>query len=259
MIPALVNGKLSREQENLEDLLTSMVFGPLRYLDYESGLYRFLKHVDDDEFVRQLPSPGEAVEVRYDFWPWLTASECVGCEPDVLLTLGSDGSDQVRVLVEAKHRSEKSSFADPGNPLVTDQLAKEWVCLVKYCSLYGGKPLLLYLTSHHGRPVDDFEDAAKELSLKCPEFAREHPMQCGWLSWRHIGKAFARSVGVVQEDLVALADRMDFRFFEGIRLIRPTAAALWRFSHVFRFAECAQRMRLSNSSGEPSKKWRFNS
>jgi hypothetical protein len=107
MIPALISGKLSREQENMEDLLTSMVFGQLRYLDYGSGLYRFLQHVDNQHFVRQLPSPGEAVDVHYKFWPWLTADGCVGCEPDVLLTLRSGGADQIRILVESKHLSEK--------------------------------------------------------------------------------------------------------------------------------------------------------
>jgi hypothetical protein len=136
MIPALISGKLSREQENMEDLLTSMVFGPLRYLDYGSGLYRFLQHVDNQHFVRQLPSPGETVDVHYKFWPWLTADGCGGCEPDVLLTLRSGGAVQVRILVESKHLSEKSSIAESNSPLVTDQLAKEWglPCEVLRCS-----------------------------------------------------------------------------------------------------------------------------
>jgi hypothetical protein len=116
---------------------------------------------------------------------------------------------------------------------------------VKYCDVHGGKPLLLYLTGHYGSPLRDFEEASRELHEKLPEFAREHPIQSGWLSWRHIGKAFERPIGVAQEDLVALADRMDFRFFEGIRPIYPRPSALWQFRDVFRFEELSKRMRMA--------------
>ena len=44
MIHALLNGKLSADQENMEDILTSNVFGLLRYLPPEHGLLPFLAH-----------------------------------------------------------------------------------------------------------------------------------------------------------------------------------------------------------------------
>lgn len=259
MIPALVRGKLSREQENLEDLLTSMVFGQLRYLDYGSGLFRLFSHVDSEEFRGCLPPPNEPVDVDYNFWPWLTASGCMGCEPDVIVTLRSSGTVRTSILVEAKHLSEKSSIQEPDNPLVTDQLAKEWMCLVRHCELHGGRPLLLYLTAHHGRPLDDFAQATEELQTKWPDFARRHPIQGGWLSWRHISKAFANPVGLAQEDLVALAERMDFHFFEGIRVIHPNPGALWKFSHVFRFGSLAELMRRASTSTKTHWQWRFES
>ena len=42
MIEALLRGKLSREQENMEDVLTSNVFGMLQYVAPELGLFPFL-------------------------------------------------------------------------------------------------------------------------------------------------------------------------------------------------------------------------
>jgi hypothetical protein len=259
MIPALVRGKLSREQENLEDLLTSMVFGQLRYLDYSSGFFRLFSYVDSEDFQGHLPPPDEPVDVDYTFWPWLAAPGCVGCEPDVIVTLRTGDTVRTRILVEAKHLSEKSSVQEPENPLVTDQLAKEWMCLVRYCELHGGRPLLVYLTAHHGRPLDDFAQAAEELQSKCPDFAQRHPIQGGWLSWRHISKAFLDVVGLAQEDLVALAERMGFRFFEGIHVIHPNPGALWKFSQVFRFGSLAGQMRSQKTEEKATWDWRLES
>jgi hypothetical protein len=257
MIPALLKGKLSREQENMEDLLTSTVFGVLRYVPYASGLYKLLEHVDNQEFLRALPSPNEAVDVHYDFWPALTAEESAACEPDLIITLVSSHAATIKILVEVKHLSEKSSIADPESSRVTDQLAKEWLCFVKFCNRGGGRPLLLYLTGHHGRPDNDIEEACAELHAKQPTFTCEHPMQCGWLSWRHLARAFENPVELAQQDLLALAERMDFRFFNGIHSIFPHPQALWRFRQVFRFGDLSPSMPSDEFNGQTSKMWSF--
>ena len=65
MIEALLRGKLSREQENMEDVLTSNVFGMLQYVAPESGLFPFLAQAtwgdDQCEFAepRTVRSPLE--------------------------------------------------------------------------------------------------------------------------------------------------------------------------------------------------------
>ena len=41
MLQALLNGKLSREQENMEDILTSNVFGLLRYVQPQDGILKY--------------------------------------------------------------------------------------------------------------------------------------------------------------------------------------------------------------------------
>jgi hypothetical protein len=42
MMPALLHGKLSKEQQNMEDVLTSTVFGLLEYVDSNEGVLPFL-------------------------------------------------------------------------------------------------------------------------------------------------------------------------------------------------------------------------
>jgi len=262
MIPALVYGKLSREQENLEDLLTSNVFGLLRYLTYENGLYQFLSHIDDGEILRALPTPVEGLTAEYEFWPWLSTDGGIGCEPDVLITLSINSTVLVCLLVEAKHLSEKSSYADPKSRQVTDQLAREWLCLVNRCNQRGGRPFMLYLTGHQGRPIADIDDAAKEIRDKLPGVAAAFPLQCAWLSWRHLVSAFEERVGVVQADLLALAERMDFRFFAGIHPIYPAGEDLWRFQQRFPFggfSAPASGRGMVSSESPIDKLWGFQS
>ena len=42
VIPALLHGKLAVKQENMEDILTSNVFGMLEHVRPECGLFQFL-------------------------------------------------------------------------------------------------------------------------------------------------------------------------------------------------------------------------
>src|SRR3546814_11666693 len=117
MIPALLHGKLSREQENMEDILTSCVFGILRYLPVEEGLLPLLCRA---EAVcgepPQLSSAGSHAPI-YEFWPTLSERcvrgeiefACHPCEPDLLIKLHKVDGKRLYVLIEAKHLSGKSS------------------------------------------------------------------------------------------------------------------------------------------------------
>lgn len=236
MIPALVHGKLPSDQENLEDLLTSNVFGCLRYLPYAAGLYRFLSFADDPAFVDALPRPSEELEVEYRFWPWLDSGDGVGCEPDVLVSFRRAGVVEANLLIEAKHLSKKSSLADPTSDKVTDQLAREWVCLVAHCRRHGGRPILLYVTSEYGRNPDDFLDAVAEIGQKAVTAMLLYPFTAAWLSWRHLSTAFERPDGVIAQDLLSLVERMDFRFFEGVRPIRSRIGRGWQLVDRFDFS-----------------------
>ena len=49
MLQAILKGKLSREQENMEDILTSNVFGLLRYVQPQEGILKYLSLAEDKD------------------------------------------------------------------------------------------------------------------------------------------------------------------------------------------------------------------
>lgn len=83
MLQALLRGKLSREQENLEDILTSNVFGALGYLDPKDGPLPFLALAEtasgdrDFAWISEL-APSVKVSATYEFWPWWEKPGCYG-------------------------------------------------------------------------------------------------------------------------------------------------------------------------------------
>src|SRR5262245_25191478 len=104
MLHALIHGKLSREIEGMEDVLTSCVFGALRQLPPERGLLPLIalaRCLDGRSPFLTWPDQDvwREANVRYEFWPGLAETDCKPCEPDVLLTIDFP-SERWLVLVE---------------------------------------------------------------------------------------------------------------------------------------------------------------
>ena len=134
MLQALLNGKLSREQENMEDILTSNVFGLLKYVEHNLALFPFFRKAIDINNHHPLENLiGKNAKVNYEFWPSWGEEHCKKCEPDVVLTIDTEDTADPNYLIaiEAKLFSGKSSHAtnDVGSEdkqPATDQLGKEW-------------------------------------------------------------------------------------------------------------------------------------
>ena len=125
MLQALLHGKLSREQENMEDILSSVVFGALEYLPGSFGLLPFLARSTDAAGNGPLQGVCHDSGVTYEFWPWWTAEGGTVCQPDVVIRIDEPSGGKWLLAIEAKYRSGKSSEADEGlRP--NDQLAREW-------------------------------------------------------------------------------------------------------------------------------------
>ncbi len=228
MIPAFLKGKLSKEQENLEDLLTSCVFGVLRYLPANDGLLRYLQLAQYPDGRMLLEHTLSLGTTKYDFWPWLQDDDCPGAEPDVLIQILDEAGKHYTLLVEAKFRSGKSSFALEEAPVPVDQLAREWDNLLRLCAKSGSIPLMLYLTADTSIPKQDLSESAKEFTSKRPDLADKQPFCCAWLSWRHLSDAFGKAQDLMQADLVALVERLGLVFFRGVSLITPRPIS-WSF------------------------------
>jgi hypothetical protein len=228
MIKALINGKLSREQENMEDVLTSNVFGLLSYLPPSQALIPFLR--------KCIPFSTEATpktdwlpddsEIFYNFWPKWTHYDGRICEPDVVLKIDQQGEPKSLVCIEAKYRSGKSSTdgGEEATPEETsrDQLVREWENLRTEAKRDGRKAILIYLTADFGMPISSMRES---LRFKSDNYLK-HSLY--WLSWRHLKYAL-NPKSHIEQDLIALTDRMDFFLFEGVRGI-PKSMIDWSYS-----------------------------
>jgi len=238
MIPAILKGKLSRQQENMEDILTSCVFGTLRYLPPEQGLFPFLKctKTEDGDGVEDL-NLGPGASVEYEFWPWLHErvpggdgeSWCIPCEPDVLLKIKPPVGRPIYILIEAKFRSGKSSDATDKRDDPNDQLAREWDNLVALAERKDAEHHLIYLTADVGIPTDEIQVSKDDYLSNRPGAT----FSCGWLSWRHLDHSVRRQDGLRVDntclrDLISLCKRLDLRFFDGVTSIEPEEL-YWRF------------------------------
>lgn len=224
MLEALIHGKLSREQENMEDILTSCVFGLLKHVPPRDGLLPFLMQARAIDGSHPLWSVLDtAAEVSYEFWPWWEHGSSVACEPDVVLRSTLPHGAKHIVLVEAKLHSGKSPCIRPENDGPTDQLAREWWHLERQAKLDGAKPTLVFLTAGFGVPVAELRASLDECSRWCVS----SPRLC-WLSWRYLWRIAEHSTHPLMRDLHALLERMQLRFWFGLRV--PTGVRdAWSF------------------------------
>jgi len=249
MIEAFLHGKLSCEQQNMEDLLTSCVFGLLGYVPASEGLFPFLRKARTltGKFPLQpLLSNNASVRTR-EYWPWWTRhrDDQEGCEPDVVLTL--DGHVPAMVLVEAKYRSGKSSEEDEDTEKVEDQLAREWIQLASRC---GNRfPFLVYLTADVVMPMESIEESLHVLQGTYKHKGTPEPM-IGWLSWREIPGLFNLSSNPLLRDLVLLAKRLDLDFFSGFPCLEPGILNAWRIQIKFNFPDICSMSDLWEYSNE---------
>lgn len=177
---AELHGKIRKTgnnlSENMEDLLTSHVFGNLRYIPDEKGLNPILSMATNSEghFLKL----SGAKEWEYSFWPSFKHSQ-----PDIYLE-----NDKYKVVVEVKFHSGKSGVYEGEDRLseededyaYRDQLTREWMDLMERDK--SKIPVLIYLTKDFLFPEDAFKQALNELS-ECKEKFKHNAY---WLSWSKI-------------------------------------------------------------------------
>jgi hypothetical protein len=117
MTLAELHGKLSPDhpeaiRDRLEDLLTSDVFGTMRYAGWECGFLNWLLQAQaatprSPVSLRELLASDAIERVEIAFWPTLPN----GREPDVALLIQHRDHFSELVVVEAKYLSGTSDFA----------------------------------------------------------------------------------------------------------------------------------------------------
>lgn len=198
MYLAELHGKLSREQENQEDILTSDVFSFLKYADRRAFLYPFLLLLD-------LPvSAEDAQNAEFIFWPSFDDHT----EPDLVLIVGP-----YYLLIEAKYHS--------GFGQETKQRAHQIIREIK-----GGKNeadaqgkifKIVALTAHYSEKP--------EILRKIPE---EYRADVIWTNWQTIAAMIYQCLAnasltmetrLFATDLYDLLVRKNLRSYEGIKLL----------------------------------------
>ncbi len=230
MLQAQLKGKLSVPQENSEDILTSNVFGTLKYLPINEGLLPFLYMAVSLEGIPFEDCIKDVSTASFRFWEGIRMPGCQGCEPDVLIEfIHVDGTKSL-VLIEAKYRSGKSSEANEETIEEApphDQLAKEWHNLLNLSQEKNSKPYLVYVTADYAIPRKEIIDSFNELQQKelgTPEIY--------WLTWRDLKRAYKNTSNPILADLVELiTNRYQLTTFESLTLGKLTSFP-WSFKVI---------------------------
>ncbi|MDE2321549.1 MAG: hypothetical protein KGL31_06475 [candidate division NC10 bacterium] len=208
----------------MEDILTSNVFGALKYFSPESALVPFLSKASFAQGEKPFEDLSANVKVEYKFWPWVQESDCDGCEPDVLLRITCPNDRKFLVVVEAKYRPGKSSKEEAGEH-PNDQLAREWENLKRLAEKELCEPLLIYLTADVSYPAQDIEASQRELANKNRGKAR-----ISWLSWRHLPALITDDSPEMLRDLAEVLRRLNLTFFQGFSTVEEHPSIQWTFS-----------------------------
>jgi hypothetical protein len=213
----------------MEDLLTSDVFGCLRYLPPQTGLLPFLltaRSVQGREF-KLIPGISK---VHSLFWPWLNFKGRSSCEPDVLLGLEDDQGRMHLVMIEAKYHSGISSEADEGED-PRHQLARELDTLRAVTGpIFGldkatiiGSRTLIFVTADMAMPRADMLSGLAEFAAN-----REEEAEIFWTSWRQLIAVLKHALTneiddgrqwVLDEDMLALLARKGLFMFSGVERV----------------------------------------
>jgi hypothetical protein len=229
MLEAFLRGKLSRSQENMEDLVTSMLFGILRHLD-PVHFAAFVRQATLPDGTAPLTSLPTVTDATWAFWPWMAEQGCHGCEPDVLVDLTLTDGRRVTVLVEVKYLSGKSSFDDRLRPIdaaekipARDQLAREWENLGVRSGKHMADAWVLFVTPDIVLPAADIYAAQRELREK-----NKPPGNIAWVSLRSLWSVVQLDRSPWLADIRSALKRLDLLPFEGI--LRPEHGELrWSF------------------------------
>tara|TARA_B100002003_G_scaffold231791_1_gene243064 strand:+ start:735 stop:1586 length:852 start_codon:yes stop_codon:yes gene_type:complete len=195
---AELHGKISSSgsnlSERLEDLLTSDVFGSLRYLPFEEALIPILENAQNyksENTNLKIKHSVKENNPKIVFWYRLPHSE-----PDVLIKYGKH-----LILIEVKYLHGKSGrYLDSNQQeenivqeASSDQLGREFEDLLEYKKDDFIDRSLVYITAHRIIPTTDFEEVEKhfeEKEHKNPNFPKvkgeQFKRNAFWLSWIQI-------------------------------------------------------------------------
>jgi len=212
---------LLKKQNNIrkiprEDIITSTIFGPLRYFE-DQDIYYFIRSIagiennlDDNNKLQ--------VEANIDFWPSKKATfnkECRSCEPDIVFNFDVNDKKEIYIF-ELKWGAY--SFSE-------DQIEREWQFFKS--PQEGGTSYLIYLANY----VDTFNaiKASKNKNWK----------SLTWLNFLHKIKEIKdqsnnQKLQYYLDDLISFLDCLDFRAFDSFSHLKLNIDSDLKINYHFR-------------------------
>jgi hypothetical protein len=220
MYLAEIHGKLSRENENKEDILTSNVFSFFKYANREIFLYRFLKYLGLNV------TPQDAARSEFSFWP----SYPDGTQPDLVIMVGD-----YYLLVEAKYHSK---FGQESNRRKA-QLVREIEGGAFEAKSLGKIFKIIPVTAHYYKIPDIFNDV--------PEHYQNNLI---WINWQSIAylvysildnrPPISEETYLFAEDLYSLFLKKNLRNFEGVNVLSAAKCLYAHNGEIFFDARTAE-------------------
>ena len=199
MYLAEIRGKLSRRNENKEDVLTSNIFSFFKYTDRAVFLRPFLQSIGLEI------TPDDAQQAEFDFWPTYPDRT----EPDLIIQVGN-----YYLLIEAKYLSDFEQEITHER----HQLRREIENGLQEADNLGKEFKILIVTAHHFQP---------EI---LNQIKSEHDRDLQWINWQQIAY-FLYSVlenhpnipfetTLFAEDLYQLLLKKNLRNYEGVKPLK---------------------------------------
>jgi hypothetical protein len=241
MLQAINKGKIPSNTENSEDLLTSSVFGAIRYLSNFSLIQDIIANSIN---IHQIKAGyfEHITHIEYYFWPRLEKSE-----PDLLVLLKNKRDKYLVFCIEAKYFSGKSSeedlsveFEERGNHQ-RDQLARQIEDIhkdsaFKYLNIKKESVIfscLIFLTNDNFIPEVSLKKGYQSIDNSIPLDFKIDSIY--WLSWKEIYKQINKHVTsslqdrLIKEDLLEFFRRKNLACFEGFSNLVNVKCLLWKF------------------------------
>lgn len=204
MYLAEIHGKLSRQNENMEDILTSNVFSFFKYAPRQTFLFAFLLELSLDV------TPEDALSAEFLFWPTYANKT----EPDLVIVVG-----RYYLLFEAKYHS---GFGEE-TARTKHQLVREIEGGVLEAASQDKIFKIIAVTAHYYLDSEIFQAVPENLR---PDLI--------WINWQRIAllifEAIERHPDLPAEillfasDLYRLLLKKNLRYYEGPRVLSAVSA-----------------------------------
>ncbi len=225
MIQAELKGKLP-ELENSEDALTSCVFGLIKYIPIDKGLFKILEKTKDYNSGRSIlhnnPSLTQYDSVEYYFWE---KSSKYG-EPDIILLFSSKNQvlEPVILVIEIKYYSLESRDNQLKDYYIalSDEYGRRTFSNNKLSNFKGNFLGLVYLTYYPQK--EEVENTIRKLTEEYVSFNKKTIYQLKWGDLAKIFKNYPLNKSydsTIAKDIFSILNKKNLIGFEGWSKVCP--------------------------------------